>query len=404
MQKKFEVVLLGSDMNVYGMARSLHEQYGIISHSIGKMELDYIKYSKILKHNIIPDLEDDSTFANYLLEFHKKLDTDKVILVACGDTYVDKIITNKKDLSEKYIVPYIDQDLSLRLQNKKSFYKICDQYGLKYPKTQIVNAENYQNFTLELSYPIVLKPANTVMYWLTTIKERKKAYLVHDNKQLDHILYNIYSSDYNDDFILQEYLDGDDSSIAVVNCYSTSDGEVVMQTFGNVLLEDHAPNGIGSHMAIISSTEPELLKQIKLFLEDINYIGFSNFDLKYDFRDNTYKFFEINLRQGRSSYYVTNAGCNLGKYLVEEYIFNNTLTYETGKPNKLWSVIPKSIIMKYVKNREMKSKFLKIYNESKYCNSLIYAKDLSFKRLLMQTKNFHLQKLRYLKHFSDKEL
>ncbi len=223
-------------------------------------------------------------------------------------------------------------------------------------------------------------------------------------KKMGQTFHAIYGSEYDDEFIMQEFIPGDDSSIAVVNNYCTKAGEVVMQSFGNVLLEDHAPNGIGSHMAIISGNQPELLAKIKNLLEDLNYTGFANFDLKYDNRDNKYKFFEINLRQGRSSYFSTHAGCNLSKYVVEDYVFNNQLTYETGKPNQLWSVVPKSVIKKYVKNEEMKKKFNEVYKQNGYCNSLIYSKDLNFKRHISQVKDFYLQNLRYMKHFSDKEL
>ncbi|MFV0424821.1 MAG: ATP-grasp domain-containing protein [Bacilli bacterium] len=404
MNKQFEVVLLGSDMNTYGFARSLHEQYGINSHSIGKLQLNHTKYSKLLNHHIVDKFEDEKVFVKALLDLYEELQCEKVLLIACGDTYVDKILENRQALENKFILPYIDLKLANKLQHKTSFYNLCEEYGLDYPKTQVVSKATYQSLDVTLKYPIVLKAANSVMYWLTEFEGRKKAFLIHNEEQLENTLHKIYNSTYDDEFIMQEFIPGDDSSIAVVNNYSTKEGRVVMQTFGNVLLEDHAPNGIGSHMAIISGEEPELLNKIKNLLEDLNYVGFANFDLKYDSRDKKYKFFEINLRQGRSSFFTTNAGCNLGKYVVEDYIFNNKLEYETGIPNKLWSVIPKSVIMKYVKNSEMKEKFLKVYKENGYCNSLIYNKDLNFKRHISQLKDFYLQNLRYLKHFSDKEL
>jgi lipoprotein-anchoring transpeptidase ErfK/SrfK len=98
-----------------------------------------------------------------------------------------------------------------------------------------------------------------------------------------------------------------------------------------------------------------MLEKIKTFLEQIHYIGFSNFDIKYDNRDEKYKVFEINLRQGRSNFYVTGSGHNLAKYIVEDYIENKELPLDMVKERKLWLVIPKMVVLKYTKSEKLKS-------------------------------------------------
>ena len=59
----FVPVLLGSDVNVYGMARSFHEAYGIASVAIGKGRLGATSNSRIVSVEVVePRLEEDGVF------------------------------------------------------------------------------------------------------------------------------------------------------------------------------------------------------------------------------------------------------------------------------------------------------------------------------------------------------
>ena len=90
------------------------------------------------------------------------------------------------------------------------------------------------------------------------------------------------------------------------------------------------PHGIGNHAVILTEPCGEIAEKIRAFLEDIGYVGFSNFDIKYDQRDGKYKVFEINCRQGRSNYYVTGAGYNIAKLLVEDRVEGKDLPLRPG--------------------------------------------------------------------------
>ena len=105
--------------------------------------------------------------------------------------------------------------------------------------------------------------------------------------------------------IIQNFIPGDDTFMRVLTCYSDQTGKVRLMCLGHVLLEEHTPHGIGNHAVIITEHNKELEEQFQKLLDGMGYVGFSNFDIKFDQRDGKYKVFEINTRQGRSNYYVT---------------------------------------------------------------------------------------------------
>ena len=168
---------------------------------------------------------------------------------------------------------------------------------------------------------------------------------------MDAVIDQIYGAGYEDALILQDFIPGDDSFMRVVTNYSGADGKVRLMCVGHVLLEEHTGHAIGNHAVIITEPEPELCEKLRGFLEAIGFVGFSNFDIKYDQRDGKFKAFEINCRQGRSNYYVTGAGYNLAKYLVEDVIEHKPCALTVTQNRHLWWVIPPKVAYDYVNPR-----------------------------------------------------
>ena len=170
------------------------------------------------------------------------------------------------------------------------------------------------------------------------------------------------------------------------------------------ILEEHSPEGIGSYAAIINTFDEALLDKVRHFLEDIGYIGFANFDMKLDERDGEYKLFEINLRNGRSSYYVSASGHNLMKYVTDDYISDKPLELTYAKDKHLWLIIPKGVLFKYAQNDQVEKRSEQLYSEGKWTNSLFYKKDFNLIRWIKLKLNNWNYYRKYKKYFNQKGL
>ena len=321
--EEFIPILLGSDMNVYGMARSFHEAYGKVCQAYASNQLAPTRYSKIVKVDVIPGFDKDPVFIESMLRLAREKYSDqtkKYLLIACGDGYAELISQHKEELSKYFICPYIDYSLFKRLINKVSFYEVCEEYQLPYPKTLIVRKEmlvdGHLNQELPFDFPVALKPANSVEYLSVQFEGRKKAFIIDNREEFDLILGRIYEAGYTCEMIVQDFIPGDDSNMRVLNAYVDENHQVRMMCLGHPLLEDPTPASIGNYVVIMPDYNEKIYQTIKRFLEDISYTGFANFDMKYDPRDGEYKLFEINLRQGRSSFFVTLNGLNLAKFVT----------------------------------------------------------------------------------------
>ncbi len=247
---------------------------------------------------------------------------------------------------------------------------MCEKYGILYPKTFIYSKDMNLNYTLDFDFPVILKPSNSVDYFAHEFETQHKVYKIDTREELDEVIKQIYDAGYSDTLIMQEFIPGDDTYMRVMTGYANKNGKVELMCLGHTMLEEHTPHGIGNHAVVMTECNSDLANKLKTFLEDIHYTGFFNFDIKYCEKDNTFRVFEINVRQGRSNYYVTGAGYNLAKYVVEDYIYNKEHDYLIADNINLWTVIPIGIAYKYVDEKICKPNE-RTKKRRKICKSII---------------------------------
>lgn len=392
--KKIFPVLLGADLNCYNVARAFHEEYGVRSYAFGKYAIGATKHTRILTFTEIDYGDNDEQLLTLLESFADEHNDGIRIILGCTDEYAAFISKYRKRLGKRYIVPYIPYEQMAYLTLKANFYKLCEKYGILYPKT-VVYSKGDSIDSLPFDYPIIIKASSSVMYWQHPFEGMKKCYRAGNREEVEKILADIYAAGYLDKVIIQDTIPGDDSQMYVLTCYSDGEGRVRMSCLGHVLLEEHTPKGLGNHCAIITESNPELVEGFVALLEGEGYTGFSNFDIKYDHRDGSYRAFEINTRQGRSNYYVTASGHNIARYLVQDRVYNAPYTGRVDNVNEIyWRYVPDDVVLGYM-NDEIKTRILRLKSQRKAYSSMRYKYDLCFNPLryaFVITHEYHHRK------------
>lgn len=358
-----------------------------------------IKGSHICEDVYREGLENKETLLKVLQEVGEQHHDKKLIIFGCGDWYVRMIIENKELLSQYYVIPYIDEELMNQIVLKDKFYEILTELDIPHPDTFVYDCKEKTPLTYDFEYPIIAKTANSALYHYAKFPGKKKVFKFNSKDELEQMLDNLSTSSYDYKFLIQDFIPGEDSNMRVLTCYSDQNAKVRFAAFGHVLLEEHTPTALGNPCCIINEVEKVAVEQATRFLEHIGYTGFSNFDLKYDPRDNQFKFFEINIRLGRSNFYITGSGFNTVKLIVDDLIYNKEIPYTIADKENLFTFVPKSVIKKYVKDDTMRSKALNLMKEGKWCNPLFYKSDKSIKHNIYSRIAFFNQNNKFKKYF-----
>ncbi len=397
---EFLPVILGGDIGTYSLARSFHEEYGIKSVAVSMTESHMCTDSSIIETILEPHMDTPEGFVEKLIAIAACYPAKKLILLACGDWYVRLIVENKAALMPYYVIPYIDEALLNQLVLKDAFYEVCDKMQVPYPRTYIYDcAQPPEKVLLPFDFPVVAKPSSSADYHYADFPGKRKVFKFGNRGLLEEMLNNLKESGYSRKFLLQDFIPGDDTCMRILTTYSDRTGRVRFMSFGQTLLEDQGIMGIGNPVAIINRVNNEVMDHARRLLESVGYTGFANFDIKYDMRDGSYRFLEINTRLGRSNYYVTGSGFNTVKWIVDDLIYRKEFDDEVvvaDNTMSLYTVIPKSVLLAYVADRDLKDEIRCLYTFHKVVNPLCYRKEERFIRrvypavfLLKQKKRFN---------------
>ncbi|MCR4615362.1 MAG: ATP-grasp domain-containing protein [Clostridiales bacterium] len=380
----FLPVILGGDITAYSLIRSFYEEYQIKSLAVNMSQGGPVVMSGLCESIYYENLESKEVLLPALMEVGEKYSKDKKLLVlGCGDWYVRMLIENRGMLSKYYVIPYIDEDTMNRIVLKDKFYEIMEELNIPYPKTFVYDCKEKTPLTYDFEYPVIAKTANSALYHYAKFEGKKKVFCLNSKEEVEKMLSNLAKSSYDYKFLIQDRIPGDDTGMRVLTCYCDRNSDVRFVSFGHTLLEEHTPSALGNPCAIINEVNAEVAEQAARFLKHVGYVGYANFDLKYDPRDGKYKFFEINIRLGRSNYYVTGSGFNTVKYLVDDFIYGKDFEGMTvADKEHLFTFVPKCVIKKFVRDKELRDRALKLFRNGEWSNPIIFKPDMTLKRWL----------------------
>ena len=387
---KHNVVLIGSDMNVYYMARCYYEMFGEPVDVIGTEPIRFTQYSAIVNIEYHSDLKTKEGFVSALTaygEAHKG--AEKTLVVPCHDVYV-RLVAENFDALEPYFVWNVPSyEIVDSFLVKETFYKKYESSNLKFARTLYYDCsvEETEYIPADVVFPLIIKPSNAIEYGKHHFEGQPKVYKANTPDKAVDFINKVKKSGYTGTLLVQEFIPGDDTHLFDCVFYVNTQGHAEVASFAQIGLQEHSPAAIGNCTVLINGYNQfggtaEMVEECKRFLEGIHYTGFAEFDLKYDTRDNTFKVMEINPRQARSSYYLCKLGVNLIERLFDDVFEHREREFVLLDKEILLSMVPKSVVKNYIFNEDYKAEALRLWKKHLRIDPLSYKGDKSFKHKL----------------------
>ena len=346
-------VIVGGTFLAYSYVREFHRAYGITRCIvIIASKIKMLTTSRFTDCRIVSGAGEPECLCQALeavaAELHAENPRFVPLALGCDDRHALIFAQNKERLEEAgIVVPCNDYDMLARISQKHAFYDLCEQLDIPYPKTWYFDCGENGPEALpvdEFPYPLVAKPSDTTQFQNTDVPHKRKAYEVDSPEEMTRIWSEIRSSAYDGELLVQDYIPGGDDALRILNTFTDPDGNLRVVSGGIVCLQDHSPAALGNPLCIIGEREEAVIRNAERFLKHVGYQGYGNFDLKYDSRTGEFRFFEINIRAGRSTYFTSLGGVNFVTLAVDQYVLGKEIAPREAYDPFVYCCVPKYVL------------------------------------------------------------
>ncbi len=278
--------------------------------------------------------EDDAQLLVAIDSLAAQLD-DRPALLATSDDFLLFLSRHRQHLEQRFRLLLPAAHLLDDLLDKRRMAELLTRYGVPTPRTlQIETATDLRAAAAELGFPCLVKSAFSKIGGCADLGKVP----VRSLAELEQAYTR--TARFDPRVMVQEYLEGDCTHVALYNAYFNRHSQPVAVFTGRKLRQ--FPRAFGTACRSECGPHPEVAAPLTHFFQQVGYCGPVDVGMKWDARARVFKVLDINPRLGQNyRTYVSADGSDLG-WLAYRELCGEELPACSGLSNpprrRLWAM------------------------------------------------------------------
>lgn len=353
------VAIIGGHIQALGLARQVKKK-GVEVVLLVESAWSVARFSNCVTRTCVYNSKEE------LLQLinQMQLPNRATLLFPTNDEAVEILTEHYSEYQSKYALGVPNPEVVNLFNNKRNAYQFATANGIPAPACWYPNRmEDVEQLSIELPYPIVVKPA--IMYSFHSTFG-KKAFRCDNAEELIQIFQRIDAANYPiDSILIQEFLSGGPKYLYSYGVFA-ADGKPVVSLMANRIRQNPMDFGNSTTFAVTCDIDA-IKQQSEALLHQVKYFGLGEVEWMYDPHSKTYKFLEINTRAWKWHTICNQLGHSFIEAMIDYYngveVSHTHYSGQAAWVERLtdWTVICKEVL----KGRMKLSEAYRIYQQTK---------------------------------------